>query len=51
MKDKVAVFMKDWKERYEESKDYQNLECGRGENNRSFVGKYMLSISYFFFST
>lgn len=32
MKDKITIFMKDWKEGYKESKDYQNLECERGEN-------------------
>lgn len=29
MKDKIAVFVKDWEENYKESKDYQKLMCGR----------------------
>lgn len=29
MKDKIAVFMKDWEESYKESNDYQELVCGR----------------------
>lgn len=29
MEDEIAIFMKDWEEGCEESKDYQNLVCGR----------------------